>query len=62
MKKKVGPSILGAIFGLVAGVGLYLFLTQNGNIDALSKVGLIFPVGGVVLGVLAGSVGGRRPH
>ena len=60
--KAVGASILGAIFGLLAGVGLYLYLTQSGSFDALSKAGLIFPIGGIVVGILAGALGGRRPR
>lgn len=58
--RKVGASIVGIILGLLATTGLYEFLVQNGNIDPNNKVGLVFPVFGVILGILAGGFGGRR--
>lgn len=60
--RPVGAAIMGACFGLLAGVGLYLYLTQSGAFDALTKAGLIFPIGGIVIGILVGALGGRRQH
>jgi hypothetical protein len=59
--KRVGPTILGMIFGLIGGAGLGELLIQLGSLNPLTKYGLVFPVGGVVLGFLAGAVGGRKP-
>lgn len=59
--KHTGAAILGAIFGLLAGVGLYLYLIEAGSFDAASKAGLVFPAGGIVAGILVGALGGRKP-
>jgi hypothetical protein len=53
-------TILGIIFGLLLGVGVYEFLVQAGSVDPNRKIGLIFPVVGVLLGVALGIFGGRR--
>ena len=56
----VGATILGAILGLLSGIGFGLYLQQTGTLSATSKVSLVVPAIGLVLGVLAGLFGGRR--
>jgi len=53
-------TILGIVFGLLLGVGVYEYLVQAGSIDPVSKIGLVFPVVGALLGAAAGIFGGRR--
>jgi hypothetical protein len=56
----IGASILGIIFGLLLTIGGYIYLVESGSYDPASKTGLIFPIGGAVLGLLVGVFGGRR--
>ena len=56
----VGATIIGVFFGFLMGIGLYEFLVQNGSFDPNSKIGLVFPIGGVLLGAIAAIFGGRR--
>ena len=58
--RRIGASVLGIIFGLLFTVGIYLYLVESGSFDPASKVGLVFPIAGVLLGILAGAKGGRR--
>jgi formate hydrogenlyase subunit 3/multisubunit Na+/H+ antiporter MnhD subunit len=57
--RRLGGAIVGAIFGLIFGVGVGLYLSQTGTLDMNSASSLVAPIGGVVLGVLAGWFGGR---
>ena len=57
----VGATILGVFFGALMGIGLYEILVQNGSFDPAAKVGLVFPIVGVLIGGIAGMFGGRRP-
>jgi hypothetical protein len=56
----IGAAILGIIFGLLFTTGVYEFLVQNGNLDPFSKVGVAFPIVGVLLGLVVAIFGGRR--
>jgi hypothetical protein len=53
-------SIFGIIGGLLLFVGIYLYLTQAEVIAPTSKVGIAFPIAGVLLGLIVGIFGGRR--
>lgn len=53
-------TILGIIFGLLLGLGVYQFLVQAGSVDPNRKIGLVFPIVGVLLGLALGIFGGRR--
>lgn len=57
--RKIGASILGIIFGLLLTMGAYIYLVEAGSFNPASKAGLVFPIGGVVLGLLVGIFGGR---
>lgn len=58
--RRLGASILGIIFGLLLTIGLYVYLVEAGSFDPASKLGLAFPIAGVILGILAGARGGWR--
>lgn len=60
MIRRIGASILGIIFGLLLTTGIYVYLVESGSFDPASKVGLVFPIVGVILGILAGAKGGFR--
>ena len=60
--RRIGATLLGIIFGLLMGTGLGLLLIQAGLLNPLTKYGLVFPIGGVIIGFLVGAVGGRRPR
>jgi hypothetical protein len=57
--RRFGASIVGAFFGLLLGAGAGLYLSQTGALDMSSKVSLVAPAAGVLLGILAGWFGGR---
>jgi hypothetical protein len=59
-KAPVGAAILGAIFGLLSGIGFGLFFQVAGVMSPLSKTTLLVPAAGLILGLLAGIFGGRR--
>jgi Tol biopolymer transport system component len=50
--------LVGGLFGLTAGLGEGLYMQQAGNISPFDQRTLWFPVAGVVLGILAGLLGG----
>ena len=53
--------VLGAIVGLLGGVGLGVFLEQTGTIDPSSKRTLAIPIAGLIVGALvAGALAGER--
>jgi hypothetical protein len=58
--RKLGAIILGIIFGLMFTIGLYVYLVEAGGFDPASKLGLVFPIAGVLLGIVAGAKGGWR--
>ena len=57
----VAATLVGIIFGLIMGLGLYEFLVQNGSFDPASSAGLGFLIVGVIIGAVAAILGGRRP-
>jgi hypothetical protein len=58
--RRITSVVVGAFFGLTAGLGQGLYMQQAGNISPFDQRTLWFPMAGVVLGVLAGLLGGRR--
>jgi hypothetical protein len=58
--RRLGAVILGIIFGLMMTIGLYVYLVESSSFDPASKLGLAFPIAGVLLGILAGAKGGWR--
>jgi hypothetical protein len=52
--------IVQGICGLLGGIGLGLYLMQAQVISGNSKVGLVFPIVGLVLGVVVAVVRRRR--
>jgi hypothetical protein len=59
-KRPVGATILGGFFGLLLGIGGGIFLQLAGVLDPASTSSLLAPAAGLLLGILAGLVGGRR--
>ena len=59
-KRPIAATFAGAFFGLLLGLGLGLYLQVAAVISGRSYVGLIFPIAGLILGMLAGAAGGRR--
>ncbi|MHB8507314.1 MAG: hypothetical protein ACYDGR_01525 [Candidatus Dormibacteria bacterium] len=49
--KRVRNALFGGIMGLIGGVGVGLYLTQTGSLDAGSATSLVAPVGGLLLGM-----------
>jgi hypothetical protein len=58
--RRITSVLVGAFFGLIAGLGQGLYMQQAGNISPFDRRTLWFPVAGVALGVLAGLLGGQR--
>ena len=60
MGRRIGASILGAIFGLLCGVGFGVFLIEARVLSATSLWGLAVPIAGLLVGMWAGAKGGRK--
>jgi hypothetical protein len=56
---RFGGALVGAISGLIFGIGLGGFLSQLGVLDMASFTSLVVPIAGVILGILVGWFGGR---
>jgi hypothetical protein len=55
-----GGRVGGAVFGLLAGLGFGVLLTQTGTLDPRSMVGLALPGGGLVVGAAIAGIFKRR--
>jgi hypothetical protein len=53
--------VLGAVFGLIAGLGFGVYFQVAGTIDPEKSIGLLVPIGGLIVGALLGAFGGRPP-
>ena len=52
--------IINAVCGLLGGIGLGLYLMQLQVISGTSRVGLVFPIVGLLLGVVVSVMRRRR--